>query len=102
MAERCLDAGIPVIPGVATASEVMAAGECGLDVLKFFPAGAIGAVAALRALYGPFPDVRFVPTGGIGQPQLPDYLAVPSVLAVGGSWMAPAALIESGGLGGDR
>jgi 2-dehydro-3-deoxyphosphogluconate aldolase/(4S)-4-hydroxy-2-oxoglutarate aldolase len=96
VAERCLAAGIPVIPGVATASEVMAAGELGLDVLKFFPAEAIGGVAALRALYGPFPDVRFVPTGGISQQQLPDYLAVPSVLAVGGTWVAPPSAIETG------
>jgi 2-dehydro-3-deoxyphosphogluconate aldolase/(4S)-4-hydroxy-2-oxoglutarate aldolase len=96
VAERCLAAGVPVIPGVATASEVMAAGELGLNVLKFFPAEAIGGVAALRALYGPFPDVRFVPTGGIGQQQLTGYLAVPSVLAVGGSWVAPSDLIEIG------
>lgn len=96
VAERCLAAGIPVIPGVATATEVMAAGELGLDVLKFFPAGAIGGVAALRALYGPFPDVRFVPTGGVSQSQLPDYLSVPSVLAVGGTWVAPPALIQAG------
>lgn len=96
VAERCLAAGIAFIPGVATASEVMAAGELGLDVLKFFPAEAIGGTAALRALYGPFPDVRFVPTGGISRGQLPDYLAVPSVLAVGGSWVAPADLIRTG------
>ena len=96
VAEHCLRAGIPVIPGVATASEIMAAGDLGLDVLKFFPAAAIGGVAALRALYGPFPDVRFVPTGGISQRLLPDYLAVPSVLAIGGTWIAPPGLIEAG------
>jgi 2-dehydro-3-deoxyphosphogluconate aldolase/(4S)-4-hydroxy-2-oxoglutarate aldolase len=96
VAERCLEAGVPIIPGVVTASEVMAANDLGLDVLKFFPAEAVGGVAALRALYGPFPDVRFVPTGGIGPEQLPDYLAVPSVLAVGGSWVAPPGLIEAG------
>lgn len=103
VAEHCLAAGVPVIPGVATATEVMAADELGLDVLKFFPAEAIGGVAALRALHGPFPDVRFVPTGGISAQQLPGYLDVPSVLAVGGSWIAPPGLIEAGdwaGIGG--
>jgi 2-dehydro-3-deoxyphosphogluconate aldolase/(4S)-4-hydroxy-2-oxoglutarate aldolase len=93
---RCRQAGVPVIPGVATASEVQAAGEEGLDVLKFFPAEPLGGLAMLRALAAPFPGVRFVPTGGIGAAQLPGYLAEPRVLAVGGSWLVAPELVAAG------
>ena len=83
---------MPVIPGVATATEVIAALDHGLDLLKFFPAEAAGGVAALTALAAPFPGVRFIPTGGISAANAARYLALPSVAAVGGSWMvAPDA-----------
>ena len=98
--ERCRDLSVPVIPGVATATEVMAALDLGCDLLKFFPAGTSGGVAAIRALGGPFPDVRFVPTGGITAANAADYLAVGSVVAVGGSWMVAPGLIAAGDFAG--
>jgi 2-dehydro-3-deoxyphosphogluconate aldolase/(4S)-4-hydroxy-2-oxoglutarate aldolase len=96
VAERCRELWIPVIPGVATATEVINAVDHGLDLLKLFPAEASGGVPLLRALRGPFPEVRFVPTGGISAANAPDYLAVPSVAAVGGSWMVAPELIRAG------
>jgi 2-dehydro-3-deoxyphosphogluconate aldolase/(4S)-4-hydroxy-2-oxoglutarate aldolase len=95
---RCAELGVPVLPGVSTASELMAALDEGLSTVKFFPAGTSGGVAAVRGLAGPFPQVRFVPTGGIGPDDARDYLALPSVVAVGGSWMAPARAIRAGDL----
>lgn len=92
---RCGELGVPALPGVATATELMAALDLGVDVVKFFPAEASGGVAAIRALAAPFPEVRFVPTGGIGLSQLATYLAEPAVAAVGGSWMVPRSLIEA-------
>lgn len=83
----CRDIDLPVIPGVATATEIMAALELGLRTLKFFPAERLGGVAMLSALAPVFPDVSFVPTGGIGASNARDYLSVPSVVAIGGSWM---------------
>jgi 2-dehydro-3-deoxyphosphogluconate aldolase/(4S)-4-hydroxy-2-oxoglutarate aldolase len=93
---RCRQAGVPVIPGVATASEIQAAGEADLTVLKFFPAEPLGGLPMLRALAAPFPGVRFVPTGGIGVAQLGAYLGEPRVLAVGGSWMVAPELLATG------
>ncbi|MBS0393689.1 MAG: bifunctional 4-hydroxy-2-oxoglutarate aldolase/2-dehydro-3-deoxy-phosphogluconate aldolase [Proteobacteria bacterium] len=93
-------AGVPLLPGVATPSEVMAARAAGLDTLKFFPAAQAGGVPMLRALAAPFPDVRFCPTGGIDLKSAPDYLALPNVLCVGMSSVAPAVLLESGDYGG--
>lgn len=93
---ECAALGVPVIPGVATATEIQAAIEAGLDVVKFFPAETSGGVAALKALAAPFRDVRFLPTGGIDLTNLTDYLHIPSVLAVGGSWIAPGNLIAAG------
>jgi 2-dehydro-3-deoxyphosphogluconate aldolase/(4S)-4-hydroxy-2-oxoglutarate aldolase len=96
---RCAELGVPVFPGVATASEVMAALDEGVSTLKFFPAQSSGGPAAVRALAGPFPQVRFIPTGGVNPGNAGDYLALPSVIAVGGSWMVPAATIRDGELG---
>ncbi|HOZ60272.1 MAG TPA: bifunctional 4-hydroxy-2-oxoglutarate aldolase/2-dehydro-3-deoxy-phosphogluconate aldolase [Nakamurella multipartita] len=87
--ERCLEHGVLPLPGVVTATEVQAALELGLTTVKFFPAESSGGVAAIRALSAPFGDLRFMPTGGIGPGNLADYLAVPAVQAVGGSWMVP-------------
>jgi 2-dehydro-3-deoxyphosphogluconate aldolase/(4S)-4-hydroxy-2-oxoglutarate aldolase len=86
---------LPFIPGVATASEVMAALAHGFDVVKFFPAAPAG-IAALRALSAPFPQVRFCPTGGINEDLLDDWLALPNVVGVGGSWLSPAAEVRGG------
>ncbi len=90
---RCRELDIQVLPGVATATDIMTALDLGVDVVKFFPAEIAGGLPAIRALAGPFPAVRFVPTGGITAMSALDYLAHPSVLAVGGSWMAPAEVI---------
>ncbi|HYZ39669.1 MAG TPA: bifunctional 4-hydroxy-2-oxoglutarate aldolase/2-dehydro-3-deoxy-phosphogluconate aldolase [Stellaceae bacterium] len=88
--------GVPLVPGVQTASELMGALERGFDTVKFFPAEPAGGIAALKALAGPFPDVRFCPTGGIAEEHVANWLSLPNVLAVGGSWLAPAAEIERG------
>lgn len=92
----CRDSGLPLLPGVATASEVMAAQADGLSFLKFFPAGAAGGVALLRAWSGPFPDVLFCPTGGITAQTAAQYLALPNVPVCGGTWLTPADAIEAG------
>lgn len=92
----CLDQGVPVIPGVSTATELMAARDAGLRVVKFFPAAAAGGPPTIKALSSAFSDVFFIPTGGIGADNLADYLSVASVLAVGGSWMVEPALLGAG------
>lgn len=94
--ERCAHHGVPALPGAVTATEVQAALELGCSTLKFFPAGTSGGPAAIRALAAPFGQVRFVPTGGVGAANLADYLSIPVVVAVGGSWMVPRAAIASG------
>ncbi|MFE9425981.1 bifunctional 4-hydroxy-2-oxoglutarate aldolase/2-dehydro-3-deoxy-phosphogluconate aldolase [Kitasatospora sp. NPDC006697] len=93
---KCRELGVPVVPGIATATELMRALRAGLDTVKLFPAEAVGGLRVLRSLAAPFPGVRFMPTGGIGPAQLADYLGEPSVLAVGGSWMATPAHLEAG------
>ncbi len=92
--EGVLAAGIPMIPGVATPSEIEAALERGLRVLKLFPAEVLGGIAMLKALAGPYPQVQFVPTGGISASNLKSYLQQKNVLAVGGSWMVQSDLDE--------
>ena len=92
----CRDAGLPLLPGVATASEVMAAQADGLSFLKFFPATAAGGIAMLKALGGPFPDVVFCPTGGITLETAPQFLALPNVKVCGGSWLTPADAVAAG------
>jgi 2-dehydro-3-deoxyphosphogluconate aldolase/(4S)-4-hydroxy-2-oxoglutarate aldolase len=86
---------LPFAPGVATASELMQALAHGFDLVKFFPAEQSGGIKALRALAGPFPDARFCPTGGIGEANAAAWLGEPNVVAVGGSWLCPAADIRS-------
>lgn len=93
---RAQELGVPVVPGVATPSDVIAALDLGLDVVKLFPANVVGGPAAVKALSAPFPGLRFVPTGGVGAANLLDYLALPAVLAAGGSWMVDAALVRAG------
>jgi 2-dehydro-3-deoxyphosphogluconate aldolase/(4S)-4-hydroxy-2-oxoglutarate aldolase len=90
------ESDLPFLPGVATASELMQARERGFDTLKFFPAEQAGGINMLRAWAGPFQDVRFCPTGGIGEANAATWLSEPMVLAVGGSWVCPPALVRSG------
>lgn len=87
--ERCLEHGVLALPGAVTATEIQAALELGLTTVKFFPAGTSGGVPAIAALAAPFGGLRFVPTGGIGPANLHEYLEIPAVAAVGGSWMVP-------------
>ncbi|MGW3108420.1 bifunctional 4-hydroxy-2-oxoglutarate aldolase/2-dehydro-3-deoxy-phosphogluconate aldolase [Streptomyces sp. NPDC001100] len=93
---KASELGVPAVPGVATASELMRALKAGLDTVKLFPAEPLGGTGMLRALAVPFPQARFVPTGGIGPDQLSAYLGHPSVLAVGGSWIATPGHLERG------
>jgi 2-dehydro-3-deoxyphosphogluconate aldolase/(4S)-4-hydroxy-2-oxoglutarate aldolase len=92
----CRAAGLPLLPGVATASEVMAALADGLHFLKFFPATAAGGIPMLKALAGPFPDIVFCPTGGITVETAPQFLALPNVKVCGGSWLTPQAAVDAG------
>jgi 2-dehydro-3-deoxyphosphogluconate aldolase/(4S)-4-hydroxy-2-oxoglutarate aldolase len=87
---------VPLLPGGTTPSEVMALSARGYDVLKFFPAEPAGGVAYLKALAGPFPEIRFCPTGGISAANAQDYLALETVICVGGSWVAPAETVAAG------
>lgn len=97
---RLLDAAaqapIPLLPGVATASELMTAMDAGFECFKFFPAQQAGGVGMLKALGGPFAQALFCPTGGITPETAPDYLALPNVACVGGSWLAPSAALAAG------
>ena len=95
LAQACHDLQLPLWPGVATASEIMRAQELGYTELKFFPAVAAGGVPVLQAWAGPFQEVRFCPTGGIGANNAPDFLKLPHVACVGGSWLTPQVAIEA-------
>lgn len=90
------NSAVPLLPGGTTPSEVMALSARGYDVLKFFPAEPAGGVAYLKALAGPFPEVGFCPTGGISEANAQDYLALETVICVGGSWVAPAEAVAAG------
>lgn len=96
LAHAARDCPAPLLPGVATASEAMAARETGFRLLKLFPAEPAGGCALLRSLAGPLPDLRFCPTGGISVESAPAYLALANVICVGGSWIAPDAAIAAG------
>lgn len=97
---RLLDAArrgpIPLLPGVMTPSDVICALEAGFDTMKLFPAAQAGGLAMLKALAGPFPQVRFCPTGGIDAASAPAFLALPNVACVGGSWLCPTELVKAG------
>ncbi len=92
----CREVGLPLLPGVATAGEVMAAQADGIDFLKFFPATAAGGIPMLKALAGPFPDVVFCPTGGITVQTAPQFLVLPNVKVCGGSWLTPQDAVDAG------
>ena len=94
--QACRDAGLPLLPGVATGSEIMAAQDDGYKELKFFPAMQAGGPAMLKAWGGPFIDVRFCPTGGVTQANAAEFLALPNVACVGGSWLTPADALAAG------
>lgn len=89
-------ARFPLLPGVMTPTELITARAAGFNVLKLFPAQQAGGVGMLQALGAPFPDVLFCPTGGITRATAPDYLALPNVVCVGGSWLAPKAMLAAG------
>ena len=93
------DSGLPSLPGVATASEAMRAAEAGFTLMKFFPAERVGGPAALKDLHGPLTRLRFCPTGGITPEKVESYLDCPNVVCVGGSWIAPEALMKAGDWG---
>lgn len=89
------DHELPLLPGAATASEVMALMDQGFEMLKFFPAEAAGGIPMLKSLGGPLPAMKFCPTGGVNADNLSDYLALPNVVCAGGSWLAPAELVKN-------
>ncbi|WP_216899694.1 bifunctional 4-hydroxy-2-oxoglutarate aldolase/2-dehydro-3-deoxy-phosphogluconate aldolase [Nocardia alni] len=90
------DTGLPYLPGVSTVSEILTVLERGVTEMKFFPAESSGGVAALRSFTGPLPQIRFCPTGGITPATAPEYLALPNVGCVGGTWLTPAAAVTAG------
>ncbi|MDD0840929.1 bifunctional 4-hydroxy-2-oxoglutarate aldolase/2-dehydro-3-deoxy-phosphogluconate aldolase [Curvibacter sp. HBC61] len=99
LGQACRDLQLPLLPGVATGSEIMAAMADGLTELKFFPALQAGGTAMLKAWYGPFGDIRFCPTGGVSPANAADFLALPNVACVGGSWLTPADAVAAGDWG---
>jgi 2-dehydro-3-deoxyphosphogluconate aldolase/(4S)-4-hydroxy-2-oxoglutarate aldolase len=94
--EACIANELPLLPGAATATEVMALHDQGFDMLKFFPAEASGGAAALKAIGAPIPQVAFCPTGGVTPANARDYLSLPNVICAGGSWVAPRDAVERG------
>ncbi len=92
--QALVDTGLPALPGAATVSEMMTLAEAGFQVLKFFPAEAAGGTAFLRAAMAPLPTLRFCPTGGIDANRAREYLGLPNVLCVGGSWVAPNSVLK--------
>lgn len=94
--KHCLAKGYPIVPGCATPSEVETAISLGLDTVKFFPAEAAGGIAMIKAMSAPYGKIKFMPTGGIGEGNLNDYLSFAKIFACGGSWMAPKKLISEG------
>ncbi len=94
--DAAAELSVPFVPGVATASELMAVAKRGLTTVKLFPAEQLGGVDFIKALAGPFPQMTFNPTGGVTETSMRSYLALPSVVAVGSSWLAPKAEVETG------
>ena len=96
LGQACRELGLPLLPGVATGSEILQAQEDGYTELTFFPAMQAGGLAMLKAWNGPFGDVRFCPTGGISTANAAEFLAQPNVVCVGGSWLVPGDALEAG------
>jgi len=99
MIKSAADTGVPLLPGAGTPSEIMNLLDHGYDILKFFPAEQQGGVSMLKALSGPLPQVKFCPTGGVSLNNLADYLALPNIITVGGSWIAPKDAVKEGNWG---
>jgi 2-dehydro-3-deoxyphosphogluconate aldolase/(4S)-4-hydroxy-2-oxoglutarate aldolase len=95
VAKASRNQGVPILPGVATASDIMRGLALGLETFKFFPAETSGGAPAIKALGGPFPQISFCPTGGISTKNLSSYLSLPNVIAAGGSWMIPSDLNQA-------
>lgn len=89
------ETNVKLLPGVSGPSDILLGFEYGLDLFKLFPAGALGGEKMLKALHGPFPDIKFCPTGGVSPSNIRDFLSLPNVICVGGSWMVPADLVKS-------
>ena len=98
--DSCIDAGLSLLPGAASVSEIMALADCGFQHIKFFPATAAGGLPFLKSLISPFPTLRFCPTGGITETTAPDWLGLENVPCVGGSWIASAHSINAGDFAG--
>lgn len=96
LVDACLEAGLPLLPGAATATEAMTLQARGFEVLKFFPAEGAGGIKTLKGLGGPLPGISFCPTGGVTPENARDYLALPNVVCAGGSWIAPSSLVKAG------
>lgn len=94
--QACIDEDLPLLPGAATATEAMLLLEKGYDMLKFFPAEASGGAPALKGIGAPLPQITFCPTGGVSMANKGAYLALPNVICVGGSWVAPKAMMQAG------
>ncbi len=95
MHQAAQDAGLPLLPGVMTPTDILVALELGYEIVKFFPAQQAGGVPMLNAFYGPFPGLKFCPTGGITAETAPTFLALPNVVCVGGSWLTPKAALAA-------
>jgi len=93
------DGALPLLPGIATATELMSGLRAGFSHFKLFPANVVGGVGALKAFASPFPQATFCPTGGVDAKNAADYLALPNVICVGGSWVAPADVVRAGDWG---
>jgi len=96
LVEGARESGLPLLPGVMTPSDVIAARAAGFRQLKLFPAQQAGGIGMLKAMHGPFPDVTFCPTGGVSEETAPQFLALPNVACVGGSWLTPKAAVQAG------
>ena len=92
----CVDRKVPIYPGTSSPTDLEMALEFGLDIVKFFPAEAMGGVKTLKAFHGPYRSLRFMPTGGVSMSNLRDYLSLPYVIACGGSWLAKSSLVSEG------
>lgn len=99
VAEACR-MGVPMMPGVVTPSEIMVGLKHGIRVFKFFPAETFGGLKTIKALSGPFPQIKFIPTGGVNQANAPEYFKNPKILAVGGSWMVTKDMVAAGDFDG--
>ncbi len=99
LADAARQSGLPCLPGVMTPSDVIAARAAGFRQLKLFPAQQAGGLGMLRAMHGPFPDVVFCPTGGVTEETAPEFLSLPNVACVGGSWLTPKSAVDAGDWG---